>query len=174
MDAYENLLTRRSCRAFDPARPVERDVLEKIVEAGRFAPSGMGRQSARFVVVTNKAVRDKLSRMNAAIMGTTGDPFYGAPAVVVVLVDTSAPTSADDGALALGNMLNAAHALGIGSCWIHRAEEEFSSAEGLDLLKSWGLPADGSLRGVGHCILGYAAKPESAAKPRKENVTWVE
>lgn len=173
-EAYENLLTRRSCRAYDPERPVDRETLAKIVEAGRFAPSGMGRQPVHFAVVTDKAARDALSHMNAEVMGTKSDPFYGAPAVIVVLVDDDAPTGQDDGALALGNLLNAAQALGVDSCWIHRAEEEFKSDEGRELLAQWGLPADGSLRGVGHCILGYATKPAATAKPRKENVTWVE
>ena len=121
MDTYETLLTRRSCRAYDPDRPVDRETLEKVVEAGRFAPSGMGRQPVHFVVVTDRATRDRLSRMNAAIMGSSADPFYEAPAVIVVLVDNQVPTSQDDGALALGNLMNAAHALGVESCWIHRA-----------------------------------------------------
>lgn len=174
MNAYESLLTRRSCRAYDPDRPVDQETLEKIVEAGRFAPSGMGRQPVHFVVVRDRAVRDQLSRMNAQIMGGNGDPFYGAPTVVVVLVETGFPTVQDDGALAMGNLLNAAHALGVESCWIHRAEEEFDSAEGRELLAAWGLPADGSLRGIGHCILGYApaGAKEPVAKPRKDNVVW--
>ena len=114
--------------------------------------------------------------MNAAIMGSSADPFYEAPAVIVVLVDDQVPTSQDDGALALGNLMNAAHALGVESCWTHRAEEEFDSAEGRELLSQWGLPADGSLRGIGHCILGYApaGAPAPSAKPRKENVIWVD
>lgn len=176
MDTYETLLTRRSCRAYDPDRPVDRETLEKVVEAGRFAPSGMGRQPVHFVVVTDRATRDRLSRMNAAIMGSSAGPFYEAPAVIVVLVDDQVPTSQDDGALALGNLMNAAHALGVESCWIHRAEEEFDSAEGRELLSQWGLPADGSLRGIGHCILGYApaGAPAPSAKPRKENVIWVD
>lgn len=173
MDALETMLTRRSCRMYSD-QPVPREALEKIVEAGRFAPSGMGRQPVHFVVVQDRAVRDQLSRMNAEVMGSTGDPFYGAPVVIAVLVDNDAPTGEDDGALALGNMLNAAHALGVESCWIHRAHEVFDCEEGRELLASWGLPADGSLRGVGHCVLGYArdCAPAPETKPRKENVVW--
>lgn len=172
MDAMETLINRRSCRAFEPHQ-IEREKLEQILDAGMYAPSGMSRQPVRFVVVQNEAVREQLTRMNAEIMGVSSDPFYGAPTIVVVLVDASVPTAVEDGSLALGNMQNAAFSLGIGSCWIHRAREEFESAEGRELLASWGLPADGSLLGVGHCALGYASKELHAAKPRKENVTWV-
>ena len=172
MDAMEALLERRSCRAFE-SRQVERGALEQIIEAGRFAPSGMSRQPVHFVVVQDVAARAQLSRMNAEIMGGSGDPFYGAPTIVVVLVDGDVPTGIEDGSLALGNMMTAAHSLGVGSCWIHRAREEFESDEGRELLRAWGLPADGSLVGVGHCALGYPAKENRPAKPRKDNVTWV-
>ena len=121
MDAMENLLTRRSCRAYKD-EPVSDDAIYNIVRAGLYAPSGMGRQSAIVVVVTDKAVRDRLSRMNAEIAGMKeGDPFYGAPVVLVVLADRTVPTHVEDGALMMGNLLNAAHAEGLGSCWIHRA-----------------------------------------------------
>ena len=121
MDAMENLLTRRSCRAYKD-EPVSDDAIYNIVRAGLYAPSGMGRQSAIVVVVTDKAVRDQLSRMNAEIAGMKeGDPFYGAPVVLVVLADRTVPTHVEDGALMMGNLLNAAHAEGLGSCWIHPA-----------------------------------------------------
>lgn len=136
MDAMENLLTRRSCRAYKD-EPVSDDAIYNIVRAGLYAPSGMGRQSAIVVVVTDKAVRDQLSRMNAEIAGMKeGDPFYGAPVVLVVLADRTVPTHVEDGALMMGNLLNAAHAEGLGSCWIHRAREEFESPEGKALLES--------------------------------------
>ena len=132
MDAMENLLTRRSCRAYKD-EPVSDDAIYNIVRAGLYAPSGMGRQSAIVVVVTDKAVRDQLSRMNAEIAGMKeGDPFYGAPVVLVVLADRTVPTHVEDGALMMGNLLNAAHAEGLGSCWIHRAREEFESPIGKD------------------------------------------
>ena len=163
MDALDALKTRRSCRAYLD-RPVDAQTLDAIIEAGRFAASGMGRQPVTFVAVTDPATVKQLSRMNAQIMGVDTDPFYGAQTVVVVLVDASVPTCVEDGALAMGNLMNAAHALGVDSCWIHRARE---------LLASWGLPSDGSLRGVGHCILGYAAGPVGEPKPRRDNVVYV-
>lgn len=142
MDAMENLLTRRSCRAYKD-EPVSDDAIYNIVRAGLYAPSGMGRQSAIVVVVTDKAVRDQLSRMNAEIAGMKeGDPFYGAPVVLVVLADRTVPTHVEDGALMMGNLLNAAHAEGLGSCWIHRAREEFESPEGKALLEKLGVKGD--------------------------------
>ena len=166
-EAIENLLTRRSVRAYKPDA-VPAGLLDAVLEAGLYAPSGMNRQPVTLVAVTDRAVRDRLSEMNAAVMGRAGsDPFYGAPAVIVVLTDPAAsPTAEEDGALALGNLMNAAHAAGLGSCWIHRAREEFDSPEGKALLRGWGLPE--TLRGVGHCILGYAAGGEPEAKPRRE------
>lgn len=165
-EAMKNLLSRRSVRAYKPDA-VPAALLDAVLEAGLYAPSGMNRQPVTLVAVTDRTMRDRLSQMNAAVMGRTGsDPFYGAPAVIVVLTDTAAsPTALDDGALAMGNLLNAAHAAGLGSCWIHRAREEFASAEGKELLRAWGLPE--TLTGVGHCILGYAAE-EPEAKPRRE------
>ena len=167
MDAFEMLTGRRSCRAYT-AEPVAESDIEKVVEAGTFAPSGMGRQPWHFIVVTNPDDVAELSRMNARIMVSSGDPFYGAGTVVVVLVDPDVPTCVEDGSLAIGNMLNAAHALGLGSCWIHRAFEEFDSPEGKALLRKWGVAGD--WRGVGHVILGHAAKPAGEAAPRKEGL----
>ena len=125
-------------------------------------------RQAGHIVVTNPDDVAELSRMNARIMGSSGDPFYGAGTVVVVLVDPDVPTCVEDGSLAIGNMLNAAHALGLGSCWIHRAFEEFDSPEGKALLRKWGVAGD--WRGVGHVILGHAAKPAGEAAPRKEGL----
>ena len=127
----------------------------------------------KYVAVTDPATVERLSQLNAQVMGSDGDPFYGAKTVVAVLVDRSVPTHLEDGSLAMGNLLNAAYALGVDSCWIHRAHEVFDSPEGLELLTSWGLPADGSLRGVGHCILGYAESALPEAKPRRDNVVHV-
>lgn len=172
MDTFEALTHRRSCRKFTDA-PVEPEKLARIVEAGQYAPSGMGRQAATFVVVTNPTTIAKLSQMNAQVMGSKADPFYGGTAVIVVLADTAVPTHVEDGSLAMGNLLNAAYAEGLGSVWIHRAKEEFESAEGKALLAEWGLPADGSLRGIGHCVLGYPATPAAEPKPRRNNVVWV-
>ncbi len=160
---YEDLLTRRSVRKYSD-RPVEDEKLDKVLTAGLYAPTGMNNQLPVLVAVRDKATRDKLSRMNAAVMGASGDPFYGAPCVIVVLSDPERMTWVEDGSLVLGNLMNAAHSLGLGSCWIHRAKECFDTPEGKALLRAWGVPE--SYRGVGNCILGYAAE-EPEAKPRK-------
>ena len=160
---YEDLLTRRSVRKYSD-RPVEDEKLDKVLTAGLYAPTGMNNQAPVLVAIRDKATRDKLSRMNAAVMGASGDPFYGAPCVIVVLSDPERMTWVEDGSLVLGNLMNAAHSLGLGSCWIHRAKECFDTPEGKALLRAWGVPE--SYRGVGNCILGYAAE-EPEAKPRK-------
>lgn len=162
---YEDLLTRRSVRKYSD-RPVEDEKLDKVLTAGLYAPTGMNNQLPVLVAVRDKATRDKLSRMNAAVMGASGDPFYGAPCVIVVLSDPERMTWVEDGSLVLGNLMNAAHSLGLGSCWIHRAKECFDTQEGKALLRAWGVPEN--YRGVGNCILGYAAE-EPEAKPRKSS-----
>ncbi|MBQ8313896.1 MAG: nitroreductase [Clostridia bacterium] len=173
MDAMQNLINRRSVRKYKPDM-IPRDVLEKIIEAGTYAPTGMNKQAPIIIAVTNKAMRDRLSRMNAAVMGSDGDPFYGAPVVLIVLADKNlAGTYLYDGSLVMGNLMLAAHAQGIGSCWIHRAKQEFETDEGKAILKELGI--EGDFEGIGHCILGYADGEEPAAKPRKENyVYWIE
>lgn len=169
MDAMQNLLTRRSVRKYKPDM-VPQEKLEKILEAGTYAATGMGHQSPIILAVTDKTMRDKLSKMNAAIMGVDSDPFYGAPVVLVVLADKNVPTYLYDGSLVMGNLMNAAHAEGIASCWIHRAKEEFNSEEGKKILQDLGITGD--YEGIGHCILGYADGDEPAAKPRKENYVY--
>lgn len=169
MDAMQNLLTRRSVRKYKPDM-VPQEKLDKILEAGTYAATGMGRQSPIILAVTDKAMRDRLSKMNAAIMGVDSDPFYGAPVVLVVLADKNVPTYIYDGSLVMGNLMNAAHAEGIASCWIHRAKEEFNSEEGKKILKDLGITGD--YEGIGHCILGYADGDEPAAKLRKENYVY--
>jgi nitroreductase len=161
----EDLKTRRSIRKYKQEQ-IKDEELNQILEAGTYAPTGMNRQSPIMVVLQDKEAIARLSKMNAAIMNTDSDPFYGAPTVVAVLADKSRSTYREDGSLVLGNLMNAAHAIGIGSCWVHRAKEEFESKEGKALLKEWGVP-DG-YEGIGHCILGYAEGPLPEAKPRKE------
>ncbi len=166
----QDIKTRRSCRSYKPDM-VPQDVLEKIVEAGTWAATGMGRQSPMILAVTDKNLRDRLSRMNAAVMGRDQDPFYGAPVVLVVLADKNVPTHVYDGSLVMGNLMLAAHALGVSSCWIHRAKEELESEEGKAILRELGI--EGEWEGIGHCILGYAAAEPAAPKARKENyVVW--
>lgn len=163
---------RRSVRAYQD-KPVPRDVIERICEAGTYAPTGMGFQSPIILAVTNRQLRDRLSAMNARIMGRDVDPFYGAPVVLVVLADKSRGTYLYDGSLVMANLMLAAHAEGLGSCWIHRAKEEFESEEGKAILKELGI--EGDYEGIGHCILGYADGPAPEAKPRKADyVKWVE
>ncbi len=160
---YEDLLTRRSVRKYTD-RQVEDEKLDKVLTAGLYAPTGMNNQAPILVAVRDKETRDRLSRMNAAVMGASGDPFYGAPCVIVVLSDPERMTWVEDGSLVLGNLMNAAHSLGLGSCWIHRAKECFDTPEGKALLRAWGVPEN--YRGIGNCILGYAAE-EPEAKLRK-------
>ena len=169
MEAIENLLTRRSIRKYKPDM-IPEDILEKILTAGTYAATGMGRQSPIIIAVTDKNTRDRLSKMNAAVMGSDSDPFYGAPVVLVVLADKSIGTYKYDGSLVMGNLMNAAHALGIASCWIHRAKEEFESEEGKKILRSLGIT--GEYEGIGHCILGYADRDIPLPKERKENYIY--
>lgn len=163
-----DLINRRSCRKFK-ADAVSEDALKEIVLAGQYAPSGMGRQSTRMIVVTNKEMRDRISDDNRKVGGWPEgfDPFYGAPAIIIVLADKSFPTSVYDASLVLGNLMNAAHALGLGSIWIHRAKEEFEMGYYKELLKSLGI--DGDFEGVGHCAIGYIDGGVNNAAPRKED-----
>ena len=164
----KDLKERRSIRAYRPEQ-IKEEELQKILEAGTYAPTGMGMQSPKIIVVQDQETRDYLSKLNARVMGDEGaGPFYGAPTVLVVLASKERPTCVEDGSLVMGNLMNAAHAVGVGSCWIHRAREVFGSEEGKELLKKWGV--EGDYIGVGHCILGYPADgavPE--AKPRKDD-----
>lgn len=166
MDTIECLTGRRSVRAFQKEQ-IQREQLEMIVKAGEYAPTGMGAQSPVMVVVQDRETIDLLSKMNAKVMGSAGDPFYGAPTVIVVLADPKRPTYIEDGSLVMGNLMNAAYALGVDSCWIHRAREVFLSSEGKLLLKKWGL--DENLIGIGHCILGYRSGELPVPKPRKKD-----
>ena len=165
-ETLEVIRTRRSVKSYSD-QSVPRELVEKVCEAGTWAPCGMGKQAPIILAVTNKELRDKLSKMNASIMGANGDPFYGAPVVLVVLADKSVGTYLYDGSLVMQNIMLAAHDLGLATCWIHRAKEEFESDEGRTLLSAWGL--EGNFVGIGHCIVGYPAAGPSPAKPRKEN-----
>ena len=168
------MLERRSCRKFKAETPKKED-LQQIVEAGLFAANGKGGQSAIILAITNKEIRDKLADVNRKIGGWPEgfDPFYGAPAVFVVLADKNWITHVYDGSLVIGNMLLAAHSLGLGSIWIHRAKEEFEMTEWKELLKSLG--AEGEWEGIGHCAVGYVeGELPEAAKRKDGRVFWVE
>lgn len=154
-DVIENMRLRRSIKKYK-SDMVPDEIIDLIVKAGTYAPSGMNKQSAIIIEVTNKEVRDKLSKLNASVMGMKDnfDPFYGAPVVLVVLADKNIPTYIYDGSLVMENMMLAANSLGIGSCWIHRAKEVFETDEGKKILKDLGI--EGTYEGIGNCILGYS------------------
>ncbi len=168
-EVLNNILTRRSVRKYKPDM-IEDDVLERIIKAGTYAATGMGQQSPIIIAVTNKDVRDRLSQMNAQIMGVDSDPFYGAPVVLIVLADKSRATHVYDGSLVMANLMLAAHSEGVGSCWIHRAKEEFESEEGKKMLKDLGISGD--YEGIGHCVLGYADGEPREAAPRKQDYVY--
>ena len=164
----ENMKTRRSIRKFKPDM-VPPEILDQIMEAGLYAASGMGRQAAIMIQVTNKEMRDKIAQMNQEIGGWKEgfDPFYGAPAMIIVLAPKEVPTRVYDGSLVMGNLMLAAHELGVGSCWIHRAKEEFETEWGKEFLKSLGI--EGEYEGIGHCALGYVDGEYPQAAERKEH-----
>lgn len=163
----EIIKTRRSIRNYK-AEMIPNDLLEAVVEAGTFGADGDGEAVSRTIIaVTDPIYREKLSKMNAAVMGSEQDPYYGAPVIILVLGDPSMPTFVEDGSCVLENMMLAAHALGLGSVWVNRERQMFDSEEGKNLLKEWDLPI--TLRGVGAIALGYPAKEAPVAAPRKEN-----
>ena len=164
MEAMKNLLERRSIRKYRETQ-VPDELLDQILEAGLYAPTGMNRQNVIMVAVRDQETRDQMMRINAAVMGSQNDPFYGAPCVIVVLGDPEGYPVVENGSLVLGNLMNAAHALGLGSCWIHRAKQTFETEEGKALLHKWGLKEN--LVGIGNCILGYPDE-DPAPRPRLE------
>ncbi|MDO4462271.1 MAG: nitroreductase [Bacteroidia bacterium] len=170
MQALDALYSRRSIKGFKPDMPSQ-EIINQITKAGMAAPTGMGMQSPLIVVVKNKALRDELSKLNADFLGANADPFYGAPVIIIVLADKNRNTFLYDGSLVMGNMLNAAHAVGLGACWIHRAKEIFDSPRGKELLLEWGIT--GEYEGIGHVALGYPAVEPKEAKPRKADYVRV-
>ena len=168
----DDILTRRSIRHYtDEMPPME--VIEEICKAGTYAATGMNRQSPIIIAVTNREMRDRMSRLNAQVMGNDGDPFYGAPVVLVVLADKNVHTCVEDGSLVMGNLMLAAHSLGLGSIWIHRAKEEFEMSEYQQLLKHLGI--EGEWEGIGHCAVGYVEGEIPKASKRKDGrVFWAE
>ena len=172
-DFIRKLEKRRSIRQFKPDMPAREDI-QLIAEAGLYAPSGMNRQATVTLVITDKEKRDALAEANRKIGGWQEgfDPFYGAPVILIVLADKSCPTGIYDGSLVMGNMMNAAHSLGLGSIWIHRAKEEFEQPDYQQLLKSLGV--EGEWEGVGHCGVGYTDGDLPAPAPRKDGrVFWI-
>ena len=173
-DFIRKMEKRRSIRKFKPDMPAKEDIA-LIVEAGLYAPSGMNRQATVTLAITDKEKRDALAEANRKIGGWPEgfDPFYGAPVILIVLADKSCPTGIYDGSLVMGNMMNAAYSLGLGSIWIHRAKEEFEQPEYQQLLQSLGI--DGEWEGIGHCAVGYMDGDLPASAPRKDGrVFWIE
>ena len=166
-EVLKALKERRSVRKYKKEQITD-EQLNQILEAGTYATTGMGAQSPIMVVVQGEETIKELSKMNAEVMGTKADPFYGAPTVVVVLADRGCrPTYVEDGSLVMGNLMIAAHSVGVDSCWIHRAKEVFESERGKELLMKWGV--EGDYVGIGHCVLGYRDCEYPKAKARKEN-----
>ena len=173
-EAYENIMTRRSVRKYKPDM-VDKETIEKIVEAGLYAPSGHGMQSSIIIVVTQKEMRDAIAEENRKIEGWKEgfDPFYGAPVILIVIANKKSPNAIYDGAVTLENMLLAAHSLGLGTCWVHRARQEFESDFGKKLLEK--LNITGDFEGIGHMALGYAdCEPPKAAKRKPSRVYYIE
>ncbi len=169
-ETIKNMIERRSVRKYT-SKPVPQEIVDEIIKAGTYAASGRGMQSPIIIEIRNKELRDRLSALNAKIMGKEDfDPFYGANTILIVLADKSKPTYIYDGSLVMGNLMLAAHSLGIGSCWIHRAKEEFELPEGKEILKQLGI--EGDYEGIGHCILGYADGDIPNPPKRKESYVY--
>lgn len=163
---------RRSYRKYK-SDMLPKETIDQIIEAGLYAASGRNGQDAIIVAVTNQEARNRLAKVNAAVMGAENDPFYGAPVVLIVLADKNWSTHVYDGSLVMGNLMLAAHALGVGSCWIHRAKEEFETEEYKQVLNELGV--EGEYEGIGHCILGYPdCEPPKAAERKENRVYYIE
>lgn len=169
-DILDVIVSRRSIKKFKP-QMVEKEKIEKILKAGMYAPSGMNKQSPIILAVTNKDVRDKLSKLCASLRNDpTFDPFYGAPVVLTVLADKSVFTNVYDGSCVMENMLLEAHSLGLGACWIHRAKEMFETKEGKQILKDAGVVGD--FEGIGNCVVGYPDMQIVNDLKRKDNYVY--
>ena len=173
-ETINNILTRRSIRKFTD-QMVSKEDLDIILECGKYAASGGGKQPGLMIAVQDPAMVERLERLNASSVGRDPDTvhnFYGAKTVIVVLAKKDVATHVCDGALVMGNLMLAAHALGLGSCWINRARETFETEEGKQILKDLGIEEE--YEGIGNCILGYPEGDEPVARERKENwVYWI-
>ena len=172
-EILDAIKARRSTKSFK-SDPVSKEIVDRVIEAGLYAASAQGKQVPIIVAVTNKKLRDRLSEMNRKVGGWDEgfDPFYGAPVVLVVLADKNWANRVYDGSLVIGNMMLAAHSLKIGSCWIHRAKEEFESDEGKAILKELGISGD--FEGIGHCVLGFPSATREAPPRRAGRVFYAE
>ncbi|MBE6682623.1 MAG: nitroreductase family protein [Ruminococcaceae bacterium] len=168
-ETIKTLTTRRSIRSFCD-KPVSREDIDTILQAGLYAPTGRNSRDTLFLVVTDKKLRDKISKMNAAVMGGDSDPFYNAGTVIIVFADRNRTTTVEDGSCAMANLMNAAFSLGIDSCWIHRAKEVFESDSGRELARSLGVPDE--YIGIGNCILGYRNCELPEPLPRTQPIIY--
>ncbi len=170
-ETMQTILNRRSIRQYKPDM-VPKELIDQVIQAGTYAATGMGKQSPIIIAVTDRELRDRLAKANAVFMGQSEDmdPFYGAPVVLIVLANKAIPTHLYDGSLVMGNMLLAAADAGLGSCWIHRAKEEFESEIGKEILQKLGI--EGDYEGIGHCILGYPDGETPEAAPRKADYVY--
>lgn len=165
-EVLKSLKERRSIKSYRPEQ-ITKEELDAVLEISTYAPSGMGRQSPKLVAIQDKNTLTQLSKLNASILNIESDPFYGAPTVVVVFGNPEIMTWMEDACLAAGNLLNAAHATGLGGCWIHRARQMFETPEGKNLMRQWGVPEN--YVGVANCILGYRLNDPKPRAPRKED-----
>lgn len=169
-EVIKTILSRRSVRSFTNEM-VPKEMIEEIVNAGQYAPSAMNSQSPIILAITRKELIEKMSKLNAEVLGTANfDPFFGAPVLLVVLAERNAPSPVCDGSLVIGNMMLAATSLGLGSCWINRAEEVFDSLEGKSILRELGI--EGDYVGIGNCILGFPNGDVPEAMPRKDHYVY--
>lgn len=167
-DIIKTMIERRSIRSYKPDQVTDSQ-LQEVIEAGRYAASGNGRQPVLFIAIQDKENRELVRKMNAEVMqNPNSDPYYGAPTIILVLASPESRTYIEDGNLAIGNLMNAAHSLGLASVYVYREREMFASEDGQALLKKWGV--EGTYEGIGSVALGYAACDLPAAAPRKDNV----
>lgn len=169
-EVINTILTRRSIRSFTNEM-VPKEMIDEIVTAGTYAPSAMNSQSPIILAITRKDIIERMSKLNADVLGTANfDPFFGAPVLLVVLAERNAPSPVYDGSLVMGNMMIAATSLGLGSCWIHRAKEVFDSLEGKQILRELGI--EGDYEGIGNCIIGFPSEEAPEAMPRKDHYVY--
>lgn len=166
-EVLKTIKTRRSVKKYNPNKEVPEELLDAVLEAGTYAPTGKNRMAPVIIAVTNKKKRDKLAKLNAKILGTEIDTFYGAPVIISVISNRSADTYLYDGSCVLENMMLAAHSLGLGACWIHRARQMYESEEGKEFLRELGI--EGDYEGIGNLALGYLEGDYPVTRPRKEN-----
>ena len=166
-EVIKNIITRRSCKKYNPDLPVPAQLIDQIIEAGLYAASANGTQCPVILAVTDKAARDKISALNSKYDARKRpDPFYGAPVVLVVLVPREYGTRVYDGSLVMGNMMLAANSLGVGNCWIHRAKEVFDDEEGIAILRAAGM--EGDYEGIANLVLGYPEVINTSIPARKD------